>query len=520
MYNLRLVVHSQRSAASYCALGFVVCAQLFLLVSLQGWFVLDVGTTRVSAVADDVYITANYARTLAEGFGPFWYRGAPAVEGFSNPLWMLLIASFHRIPGFHEKDLGAYLLLLNCAIVVALLVSAWRVVGRGAFETVLVALNVSILIWMSEGFSVGLLALLALAAFEFARSDEVGVGRSVAIGVMAALAFWTRMDAVIYFLAAGSLLATGPRPMRSLASAAAAAVPICATLFAWRLHFFGEWLPNTYYLKMTGWPLAERIARGVDQNASLYVSGVLGGVVLLWLLQSKRVGKESRSIFAAFATFWASVAYSTWIGGDSWGLKAGGDRFTAPGLLFLLLAMALSIRSWRIEPRWRQVAPAIALLVGLSPMLLSTRTLPLLRERVIERSAVNLVGAWIRQGVLFGEISKPGARIALCAAGAIPYFSRRGGVDLLGKNDPYIARLPVPADPPKPSLCWTRDRPGHNKLDASASFALRRPDLSLYRPPVEVARDYHRVRFRGVYFWVRHDTPYVRAAAGLERSQE
>src|SRR4029077_11504019 len=45
---------------------------------------------------------------------------------------------------------------------------------------------------------------------------------------------------------------------------------------------------------------------------------------------------------------------------------------------------------------------------------------------------------WIGYGKAFREISQPGARIAVCPAGAIVYFSERGGVNLLGKVEPFV----------------------------------------------------------------------------------
>jgi hypothetical protein len=77
-------------------------------------------------------------------------------------------------------------------------------------------------------------------------------------------------------------------------------------------------------------------------------------------------------------------------------------------------------------------------------------------------------------GIRIGQLTAPDARIAVVTAGAIPYYSRRWSADLLGKNDPYIARLPshLPL------------YPGHDKWDYRYSVARWRPDLivGLWRP--------------------------------------
>src|SRR5262245_21350587 len=47
---------------------------------------------------DDAYITFRYARHLAEGYGlGAWNRTGERVEGYSSPLWMLLLAGAARL---------------------------------------------------------------------------------------------------------------------------------------------------------------------------------------------------------------------------------------------------------------------------------------------------------------------------------------------------------------------------------------------------------------------------------------
>ena len=41
---------------------------------------------------DDAFISFRYARNLVEGAGLVWNPGEPPVEGYSNFLWVLLLA--------------------------------------------------------------------------------------------------------------------------------------------------------------------------------------------------------------------------------------------------------------------------------------------------------------------------------------------------------------------------------------------------------------------------------------------
>ena len=54
----------------------------------------------VYSLFDDAMISMRYARNLADGYGLRWNPGEPAVEGYSNLLWTLVMAGLHllRLP--------------------------------------------------------------------------------------------------------------------------------------------------------------------------------------------------------------------------------------------------------------------------------------------------------------------------------------------------------------------------------------------------------------------------------------
>jgi len=74
---------------------------------------------------------------------------------------------------------------------------------------------------------------------------------------------------------------------------------------------------------------------------------------------------------------------------------------------------------------------------------------------------------YTRLGFLLRATTPDDHRIAVAAAGATPYFSRRPTEDLLGKNDKHIARLP-----PKGVFS-----PGHDKWDYEWSLGTRKSQL-------------------------------------------
>ena len=78
----------RRLARSVLALALLVFACHASLLS--GWLI------------DDAGITLAYARNLAVGHGLVSQPGAQPLEGFSNPLWTLLLAGTFRLTGVRE----------------------------------------------------------------------------------------------------------------------------------------------------------------------------------------------------------------------------------------------------------------------------------------------------------------------------------------------------------------------------------------------------------------------------------
>jgi hypothetical protein len=121
-----------------------------------------------------------------------------------------------------------------------------------------------------------------------------------------------------------------------------------------------------------------------------------------------------------------------------------------------------------------------------------------------------LVSTWSSEGKWLREVTRPGVRIAACGVGAVMYFSHRGGVDLLGKVEPLVARQAVRLQATSDSRCWRRfPGAGHNKEDVPLVFAERRPEIALVLPPAAVMDRYVLVSFNMFKFYALRGTPYV-----------
>lgn len=67
---------------------------------------------------DDAMISMQYARNLAEGHGLVWNPGQPAVEGYTNFLWVLWMAFLHLLP-VPESKVALLVMLSGVIILVA-----------------------------------------------------------------------------------------------------------------------------------------------------------------------------------------------------------------------------------------------------------------------------------------------------------------------------------------------------------------------------------------------------------------
>ncbi len=65
-----------------CIFGVFVSVIIFILMLIYVW----------NFTIDDAFISFNYGVHLANGFGLVWNIGQSPVEGYTNFLWVLIIA--------------------------------------------------------------------------------------------------------------------------------------------------------------------------------------------------------------------------------------------------------------------------------------------------------------------------------------------------------------------------------------------------------------------------------------------
>lgn len=464
-------------------LRLILAAQAIYLSLLVWRTSFIVGGQRYFCLFDDAMISMRFARNLAQGAGLVWNPGGEPVEGITNPLWTLYMAVLHFV-GLPDHLTSLLVQISSVGLLLATTAVVYRLAERilpgnawaPALAAILSAFYLPLNNWAVQGMEVGLLAFLVTFAVLSAVSQRPESRSPYSIYLLLALALLTRMDALVAAFLTWTYLVVVDRDRRRLHLVVGLATFVVTlggpTLLRWL--YYGDLLPNTYYLKLQGFPVHLRILRGATVFADFALrSGPL--VIVLAVLGWAATRSRAATLIAAIVA--AQCSYSVYVGGDAWEWWGGSNRYVAvvAPLLFVLVAGGISATTASISgPAARSVVIAVIFLATLlnANMLRepsSLRFLALLEPPLHVVSNAFMVS----RARLVERITRPDARVAVVWAGILPYFCDREAIDLLGKSDRRIAHLEVD----RPGLRAADFYPGHTKYDYSYSIDELRPDV-------------------------------------------
>jgi hypothetical protein len=414
---------------------------------------------------DDAGISFAYARNLASGYGLVSQPGQVPVEGFSNPLWVLLIAVCYALKLFSiplvPKLLSVLAVLASFAVLAAVVLevaAGWEapvIVGMGLLLT---AANPGFVVWCISGLENPLLVLLAslllLTTFRALRAPAGDLRLPQFAGALAAGLALTRPDAVLYcaFFPIALLVCKARGRLIELTCPLAAyglagGVPFGAWLLFRRL-YFQDWLPNTYYAKGgvsfdvlsdllqfdgPGFVRAVDLSRAIFPLAPVLIPLLFVTPVFLWRRIDRRIGLLA--IFASLAFLAYIVLPNDWMGEYRFGTLA----FSGTYLLgFVVLAqIPLAGRGLKSRPAVVVIAGVVALAGCVQPFVE--------RERSVLDSSVAPLESVARSAWKYNELARGlGLKhpvLLLPDLGGTLLLSNSRVVDVAGLCDRFIARM-------------------------------------------------------------------------------
>jgi hypothetical protein len=486
-------------------------------------FVID--GVRYFSLFDDAMVSMRYAKNLAAGYGLVWNPGGEHIEGYTNLLWVLWMAALHFLPVSAAKISLLVQLTGLAAVATTLIVIARLTAFLSAGSTLaiitaclLTAFYYPLVNWSLQGMEVSALALLVASAAYLALKSFEARRVSPWLYPLLALATLLRLDAVVPFLTillVSVLADPGKRRQHLTLGLTTLAVAIGGqTAFRW--WYYGDLLPNTYYLKMTGYPVLLRLARGAFVLAQSAVRLAIG---LLLVLPALWFAPRDRRTALLGSLVLAQCAYSVYVGGDAWEWWGGLNRYCVIVMPLGFALLGIGLARFAGDRRGRQRVALVLVLCS-----------------VVTLNAASAIGGWrkwtlrelplhvrenaekVRLAIALRRITTPHATIAVVWAGAEPYMLGRPAIDLLGKSDRVIAHLPMRQAPATAAVGerLTYFWPGHLKYDYGYSIGRLRPDVvtELWHDPQEAAAwlhsAYRRVSVAGESVYVRRDSDEMR----------
>lgn len=489
------------------AIIFVVWAALFMYRTSF----IGIDGKRYFNLFDDAMISMRYAWNLSHGVGLIWNPGQ-YVEGYTNLLMTLLMSLVMLI--LDDKrltvpviQLSGIVFMLGNAYVTMLIADR---IGHNESEQhrrwlrVLTFAGVlfyyPLTYWSLMGMETGMVALFILLGTLTALNyvAQPGKQRLFLVSIYLGLAYLARPDALIAALLIFAYLfyeiyqSEGIRPrLISLLMAIGLYGLFIGGQLIFRWSYYGELVPNTYVLKVTGMPLLTRIKNGIGY----IIPFVQTTIVALFFGGSGLILNRDRQKLLLIYIPVAYIYYQIWVGGDAWLYW----RITAPSMP-LVLAMCIhgiiSLTEFIPTTEFfkRHISPALRPVQFLAsgPVLrLNSKGWVVFLVTVMTLTAVNIgfltelllikrpYEATANEyhantAIALNELTTKEATIGVSSAGTVPYYSDRVAIDFLGKSDKYIARLP-------PDLSGAAhygmmlSLPGHNKYDLNYSLKTLRP---------------------------------------------
>jgi arabinofuranosyltransferase len=402
------------------------------------------------SIIDDAYISFRYSNNLIEGNG-LVYNSGEYVEGYSNFLWVIIIAFFMKF-GFNpiiiSKVLGILFFIGSLIFSYILSIKIFeKNTNKYIYSLIIISIlvfNISLIHFATTGLEHSLFIFLLLFSsyFMFIEKNPF-IGN---FGLI--LLILTRNEGGLFFIFANVfyflLINKHKILIKKHIYSFILSFLILLLYEIWRIIYYGSIFPNTFYAKATVTSLSD----GFNYLYGFLISYPILILLIPFIVYSMFQKNKLIQFFVI-----SSLLYMVYL------VKMGGD-FMAYRLITQIFPLLIISGIFGFVCYSRKYFKKINLkYLFFIIIFLLTFISFVFGEKYTEVSLdVDLLNIqkhsnWEEIGIkLYGLNFPENTSIAITAAGAIPYYSKLNTLDMLGLNDATISRQKQ-----------TNARPGHKK---------------------------------------------------------
>jgi uncharacterized membrane protein len=409
---------------------------------------------------DDPFISFRYADNLVAGKGLVYNEGE-RVEGFSNPIWTLLMA-LCAVVGLS----GGELRLLWCAKILGIFFGLCTIYYlffvskkyfaegiNGPLSSMFLVFSPYFAFWCMSGLESSLYTFLFLISTTQLLKEGDLAPTGLASAIILLILCLTRPESIILFVPFALIKfidirrAGLEKPLTPLAVWAATFISCMIVLTIIRFAYYGDILPNTYYAKTYGGGL--QFLNGFYYwffgfgKVALYP--ILAVIIFIPIFIKEKNGSYAK-LLAIFGVYSIFIIYS---GGD-W---MPGYRFLAHLLpiMMVLLSFALTTLYDKLSKpgKYRFVVNTFLVVIALIAIYGQYKQYKFIHRHyhifgsgfkgISSESMV--MSDYLDFARELGEIANENDYVALGEAGLIPYISKVRIIDCFGLMDKHIGRL-------------------------------------------------------------------------------
>lgn len=489
----------EKATIAFISIGFVMWSAAFIYRS--SFIAID--GKRYFCLFDDAMISMRYAWNFSNGLGLVWNPGE-YVQGYTNLLMTLLMSIATLV--FDKSMAVLFIQISGVGFLLAIAFvnmnisdyifkneSCQRQLFLKILSFICALSYYPLTYWSLMGMETGLLALLVLLGvlFAFKYTESKSISDLLLVSGFFGMAFLTRNESVIFAILTWTYIVweiytpspkSNVKDFRQFLTSTSLYLAFVVVQLVFQYLYYGELLPNTYTLKLTGMPLLAKIENGFGFITPFLIVNtfvlVLSSMGLVFDFQKRKI--------LLISIVFSAIGYQVYVGGDAWIYW----RIMSPSmpLLFILFISAVnaivlaisSTQAFRVychrkptlpEKYVPQILVVSLLMIGLVSVNVHFLQEILLVDKPYQAEANRKN---VNTAIVLNHLTTSDATIGVFWAGSIPYFTDRKAIDFLGKSDKYIAQLPPDVSG---STGWNgmKSVPGHNKYDLNYSLKTLEP---------------------------------------------